>query len=53
MPAVAVKRGEQVLFIITGRKGRVDGIISVELTWNEVFLTYDMLEFFGCQWNLI
>lgn len=53
MPAVAVIRGEQVLFIITGRKGRVDGIISVELTLNEVFLADNMLEFIGCQWNLI
>ena len=29
VPAVAVIRGEQVLFKITGRKGRVDGFFSI------------------------
>ena len=37
MPAVAVKRGEQVLFNIIGRKGQVDGIKLVfTLFWYEI-----------------
>jgi len=31
VPAAAVKRGERVLFVITGRKGFVDGFLSLEL----------------------
>jgi hypothetical protein len=31
VPAAAVKRGGQALFVLTGRKGFVDGFIFVEL----------------------
>jgi hypothetical protein len=47
VPAVAVKRGEQVLFIITGRKGRVGGISSVVTIRKGVGLSYRILEFIG------
>ena len=31
MPAVAVKRGELVLFNVIGRKGFVDGLLTIRL----------------------
>ena len=56
MPAAAVIREGQALFVMTGRKGSVDRILSCVLNLKSNFKKMHntiILEFYSKKWNFI